>query len=74
MYVLGVWFGGRLTENLDDLEWISTGQQATYSRWGAGEPDTVTGDYCVELNSDEDMMKWYTWDCEMWCSSICEHM
>jgi hypothetical protein len=70
-----VLFGGRLAENNVDVEWISTGQPATYSKWGVGEPNLRYIDYrCVVLHRDQDVMEWYTVGCDTWYTAICEHM
>jgi hypothetical protein len=72
-----VWFGGRLSENLVDVEWISTGQQATYSRWGAGEPSLLEIDDgpCVAAwFPGQARVEWFVENCEATHQAICEYM
>lgn len=44
-----IWSAGKQEEGAESFKWKSTGQNVTYSSWGAGEPNGGKSESCIEL-------------------------
>ena len=66
------WIGLQTHNSPNDFVW-STGEMASYTYWGTGQPDRHTLHSCVFLNGSHH----YTWDddrCSLQFHFICEHV